>query len=45
VPMMELTWQRVAYLASDIFPIFEHVHDIPINVDCSLRRCRYGNGK
>jgi len=29
---MELTWKRVAHLANDIFPIFEHVHDIPINV-------------
>jgi hypothetical protein len=26
--MMELTWGRVGYLASLIFPIFEHVHDI-----------------
>jgi hypothetical protein len=26
--MMELRWGRVGYLASLIFPIFEHVHDI-----------------
>jgi hypothetical protein len=25
---MEFRWQRAAYLASDIFPLFEHVHDI-----------------
>jgi hypothetical protein len=25
---MELRWQRVAYLASDISPLLEHVHDI-----------------
>jgi hypothetical protein len=25
---MELKWERVGHLASDIFPIVEHVHDI-----------------
>jgi hypothetical protein len=25
---MKLKWEGVGYLASDIFPIFEHVYDI-----------------
>src|ERR1700682_6492217 len=28
VPVMELRWGRVGYLASVILPIFAHVHDI-----------------
>src|ERR1700674_5785402 len=28
VPVMELRWGRVGYLASVILAIFEHVHDI-----------------
>jgi hypothetical protein len=28
VPVMELRWGRVGYLASVILPIFEHVYDI-----------------
>ena len=28
VPVMELRWGRVGYLASVVFPTFEHVHGI-----------------
>jgi hypothetical protein len=28
VPVMDLRWRRVGYLASVILPIFEHVYDI-----------------
>lgn len=32
VPVMELRWGRVGHLASVIFPIFEHVHDITAGI-------------
>jgi hypothetical protein len=28
MPVMNVIWERADYLASVIFPIFEHVHDI-----------------
>jgi hypothetical protein len=28
VPVMELRWGRVGYLASVVFPTFEHVHGV-----------------
>jgi hypothetical protein len=28
VPMMQLTWGRVGYLASVVFSTFQHIHNI-----------------
>jgi hypothetical protein len=50
VPVMELRWGRVGYLASVVFPTFEHIHGItefPIRpVECgsaSASRIAMGN--
>jgi hypothetical protein len=47
--MMELRWQGVAYLASEIFPIFEDVRDITniptaiVGVSTVVVVCRRGS--
>jgi hypothetical protein len=38
MPVMDFRWGRVAYLASVILPIFEHVYGIPHEGICPLPR-------